>query len=85
MLRLASVIEPVRVFYEAHASGESAGSGNLKGVLIPPLWQGDGNLKVGPIAETVLILGLNKIYIALISNLIALTDNVYESTEFTEN
>ena len=52
---------------------------------MPPLWQGDGNLKVGPIAETVLIFGLNKIYIALISNLIVLTDNVYESTEFTEN
>lgn len=66
---LASAVVLMRVFSEAHASGETAGSGNLNGMLVPPLWQGDGNLKVGPYAETVLILGLNKIYIALISKL----------------
>ena len=52
----------MQVFCEAHAFEETAGSGSLKGMLVPPLWQGDGNLKVGPIAETVLIFGLNKIY-----------------------
>ena len=75
----------MRVFSEAHAYADVAGSGNLKGILVPPLWQGDGNLNVGPIAETLLILGLKKTYIALISNLIMFTDDVYESTEFTEN
>ena len=59
----------MRVFPEAQPSGDIAGSGSLKGIWVPPLWQGDGNLKVGPNAETVLILGLNKIYIAFISNL----------------
>ena len=74
----------MRVFSDAHVSGVVAGSGSLKGMLVPPVWQGDGNLKVGPYAETVLILGLYKVYIALISNLTYLTGNVYESTEFTE-
>ena len=75
----------MRVFSEAYSYADVAGSGNLKGILVPPLWQGDGNLNVCPIAETLLILGLNKTYIALISNLIMFTDDVYESTEFTEN
>ena len=52
----------MRVFSDAHVSGVVAGSGSLKGMLVPPVWQGDGNLKVGPYAETVLILGLYKVY-----------------------